>query len=150
MLRGNNSCTTFRKDMLRFFLSVVCRVLLPPSTPMRHLAYIPLTAARRYAEVRPNNLDVELVLANTYLCFPESQRDCATQYGGSGDGGIGGTKGKSDGSNFKESAGRAIVVHADLTLTQIWRGMPQVGILPPNVWCPFISFLRFVHLTSFC
>ncbi|CAM9459545.1 unnamed protein product, partial [Sphacelaria rigidula] len=81
----------------------------------------------RYAEVRPNNLDVELVLANTYLCFPESQRDCATQYGGSGDGGIGGTKGKSDGSNFKESAGRAIVVHADLTLTQIWRGMPQNG-----------------------
>lgn len=82
----------------------------------------------RYAEVRPNNLDVELVLANAYICHPESQNDCATHYGSSSSSNSGiGTKGK-QGSTFKASAGRAAVVHADLTLTQIWRGMPEVKL----------------------
>lgn len=71
----------------------------------------------RYVEVRPNNTDVEVVLANAYICLPESQWDydalAATGPGrGGGDGGAG--------------AGPAVVVHADVTLTQQWRGMPQV------------------------
>ncbi|CAM9957842.1 unnamed protein product, partial [Ectocarpus sp. 12 AP-2014] len=64
----------------------------------------------RYVEVRPNNTDVEVVLANAYICLPESQWDCYAHAGGSGGGGGGGP---------------AVVAHADLTLTQQWRGMPQ-------------------------
>ncbi|CAN0228498.1 unnamed protein product, partial [Hapterophycus canaliculatus] len=72
----------------------------------------------RYVEVRPNNTDVEVVLANAYLCLPESQWDCygCTSAGGSG----------SDGGGGGVGSGPAVVAHADLTLTQLWRGMPQV------------------------
>ncbi|CAN0372575.1 unnamed protein product, partial [Ectocarpus fasciculatus] len=66
----------------------------------------------RYVEVRPNNTDVEVVLANAYICLPESQWDCYA-YADGGRGGGGG--------------GPAVVAHADLTLTQQWRGMPQTG-----------------------
>lgn len=65
----------------------------------------------RYVEVRPNNTDVEVVLANAYICLPESQWDCNAALAGSGGGG-----------------GPAVVAHADVTLTQQWRGMPQVCV----------------------
>ncbi|CAM9721112.1 unnamed protein product, partial [Scytosiphon promiscuus] len=70
----------------------------------------------RYVEVRPNNTDIEVVLANAYVCLPESQWDCYA--GGSTDGSDGGGGG---------ATGPAVVAHADLTLTQLWRGMPQTG-----------------------
>lgn len=67
----------------------------------------------RYVEVRPNNTDIEVVLANAYMCLPESQWDSSSPSSAGIAGGGGG-------------GGRAVVAHADLTLTQQWRGMPQV------------------------
>ncbi|CAN0149179.1 unnamed protein product, partial [Laminaria digitata] len=79
----------------------------------------------RYVEVRPNNLDVELVLANTYICVPESQWECSAPSSCGGVGGGGG--GAGGGAGRGVGLGRAVVVHADVTLTQQWRGMPQTG-----------------------
>lgn len=79
----------------------------------------------RYVEVRPNNLDVELVLANTYICLPESQWVSTPTYAAIG-GGVGGAGGREDSSLAGGGGGRAVVIHADVTFTQIWRGMPQV------------------------
>ena len=79
----------------------------------------------RYVEVRPNNTDVEVVLANAYICLPESQWDgdtnasaVANALAGAGTGTGGGGSGA--------GVGPAVVAHADVTLTQQWRGMPQV------------------------
>lgn len=81
----------------------------------------------RYVDVYPNNLDIELVLANTYLCIPESQRVPPPNGAGAG--------GKTPGSAGCDDTGRAVIVHADVTLTQVWRGMPQVrGSVQSSSW----------------
>lgn len=76
----------------------------------------------RYVDLRPNNLDVELILVNNYVCLPESQWKCTglpPRVGGENDGGR--KRGK------RVGVGRAVMAHADVTLTLSWRGLPQVG-----------------------
>ncbi|CAN0089527.1 unnamed protein product [Ascophyllum nodosum] len=66
----------------------------------------------RYVDLRPNNLDFELILVNSYVCLPESQWTCGDSPS------LGGGR---------SGSGRAIVAHADVTLTLTWRGLPQTG-----------------------
>lgn len=72
----------------------------------------------RYVDVYPNNLDVELVLANTYLCIPESQQASPSHVG---------ERDAVPKVTGQDGPGNAVVMHADVTLTQVWRGMPQVS-----------------------